>query len=145
MKQGRIQKKIHINAVNWFLTKVQRQLNGKGIVFPMHVARNWLFTSRKRRRSESKGEHPNIYFTLCTKFNSTWNIELSYRKKLIKILEYNVPQNICELEFCKHFLDTAAKAWSIFIRLKYFAFQKTLFREGKEKSQSREIIFKAYI
>lgn len=55
------------------------------------------------------GECISMYISHFVQNLTQYETQNFFIEKIIKILEYNVPKNICELEFCKHFLDTAAK------------------------------------
>lgn len=70
---------------------------------PFNKLKNWTIICKKTKRNYTQILHN------FTKINK-WAIDLHVKQKTIKLLEENIEENLCDLEFDNLFLDTISKA-----------------------------------
>ena len=81
----RNQKQMHINTVNWSLTKEQGQ-------YYREKSFQWKVLEHPRVKKKSS-------LTLFIKTDSKWIIEINIKHKTIKLLENNIGENLHDFEF----------------------------------------------
>ena len=84
------------------MTKVQRQFNGKGIVFSTSCSgKNCVHIQNKNIDRDH---------TSFTRINSNWITDLSIKCKIIKLLDENIGYNLGDPGFGDEFLDITPKS-----------------------------------
>ena len=86
-----------------FQKKVQRQFSGERIVSSTNDAGTPIYLHLKKKIF-------NLYLIPYTKINSKWIIDLTIKPGIIKLLEENIGENLCDLRLGKDILDTTSKA-----------------------------------
>lgn len=120
----------HVCMVDWFSTKLQRQLNGGVVVFQKWCWSDWISVCNKN--NELPSISCNIY-----KINSKRIIDWSVKPKNMKLLEYR-KKIFCHLGFEKNVLvmtpetiHEKRKIMLYFIKFKNIWFLKDTLRKRK--------------
>lgn len=104
-RRQQTQKWTHSYTVFWFLTQVQKQYNGGKEVFSTTVAWTTEYPNGKNE--------PQFLPHTIHKNNSSWTRDLNIPAKIIKLLDENIGEYLCELRVGKSFFARAQQTMII--------------------------------
>ena len=105
--EHRVQKQTHITIVSWSFTKKPKQYNGAKTVSSTNGSRTTGHPHAKKKKNLDTDFAPLI------KINSKWITDLNVKCKTIKLLEYNIGENLDGPGCGDAFLDMTSKTWSM--------------------------------